>query len=183
MQTIKVLALFLISCIHTFGQDTNISLEVKSLVNDSLKSAFLENVFYEDQKIRTEWLESMNADSITLKNVLNKVRYVDSINLLKVDNYLSSHKYPSRSKQTNIAVLTPWLVIHHATFNEVRIKNYQILLDAYLASDIREEELKMYIARTLSIEEKREYDFFYKKSIKVLMKKMKKVYDRYNSRK
>ncbi len=152
------------------------------MTNDSLKTAYLETIFYEDQKIRNEWLESMNADSITLKNVLKKVGYVDSINLQKIDDYLNLYNYPSRTKYSDIAVLTPWLVIHHATHNDVRISNYPILLNAYSKEDVREEELKMYMARTLSIEEKKEYEFFYKKNMDVLKKKMKKLYDRYSRR-
>lgn len=181
MHTSKIVTLFVFLSIRVFGQETTISSEIKSLTNDSLKSAYLETIFYEDQKIRNEWLESMNADSLTLKNVLKKVGYVDSINLLKVDCYLNLYHYPSRSKHSDLAVLTPWLVIHHATYNDVRIRNYSILLNAYSKEDVREEELKMYMARTLSIEEKKEYEFFYKKNMDVLKKKMKKLYDRYNS--
>lgn len=183
MQILKILALFVFLSIRVLGQETTISSEIKSLTNDSLKSSYLEGIFYEDQKIRSEWLESINADSITLRNVLKKVGYVDSINLLKIDGYLNFYQYPNRSKHSDLAVLTPWLVIHHATYNDVRIRNYPVLLNAYSAEDVREEELKMYMARTLSIEERKEYDFFYKKNMNVLKKKMKKLYDRYSSRK
>lgn len=182
MQPLKILTLFVLFSTQVRGQETTITSEIKLLNNDSLKTAYLEGVFFDDQKIRNEWLESIKADSTTLRNVLNKVRYVDSINLLKVDCYLKYYNYPNRSNHSNLAVLTPWLVIHHATYNDVRIRNYLVLLNAYYKEDLREEELKMYMARTLSIEEKKEYDFFYKKKIKILNKKMKKLYDRYSSR-
>jgi hypothetical protein len=179
----QILILFLILGFQSLTQNDLILDQVKKLNNDSLKTAFLEAIFYEDQLIRNEWIESMNSDSLTQIAVLNKVGIVDSLNLLKIDYYLEYHHYPSKLNLSNLAVLTPWLVIHHATYNYVRIKNYSLLSKAYLAGDVREEELKMYMARTLSIEEKKEYDFFYKKKLKVLMKEMKKLYDRYSNRK
>ena len=83
-----------------FGQDSTYYSEIAKLTNDSLKEEYLEKIFHDDQEIRSYWQESSINDTsyLSRKRVIEEVRVVDSINLIKVSTYLQVYGYPSRKE-------------------------------------------------------------------------------------
>ena len=152
---------------------------IDSLTTDSLKASFLEQVFLDDQLVRNEWQEVNVEDSAALSKALHAVRVTDSINLLKIEQYLHHFSYPNPKSLSELAALTPWLVIHHATYNDPRIKNYPHILNAYSNAFITEEQFRWYTSRALSIESNKKYDHFYVRNINALKRKMHRWYCRY----
>ena len=166
----------IISC----AQDSTYIKEIQQLTNDSLKKQYLENIFRLDQEIRVYWQESSLTDTSYLarKKVLSEVREVDSINLIKVVLYLQLYGYPTRDKIDGLALMVPWLIIHHATHNEPRIKLYPILLKAFREGHLNEEQFRGYLCRTLSEHTEKEHSHFYEMKLTKLITKMNKIYKR-----
>jgi hypothetical protein len=160
-----------------FAKDNIYVKEIEQLTTDSLKKEYLESIFRADQEIRAYWSESSQKDtsSQARKRVLNEVREVDSINLIKVRLYLEKYGHPKREHIDGLALATPWCIVHHATHNEARIELYPILLKAYRDGDLEEEPFRLYLCRTLSEYTGLKYDSFYGVSVEELVGKMDKV--------
>lgn len=174
--------LFLVS--NSYSQTDSVYMkEISQLTGNRAKSDYLETIFQSDQDIRVYWNEEVAKDTSYSgrKRILDQVREVDSINLVKVGLYLNHYGYPNQNEIDGLALSTPWLIIHHATHNEVRIKYYPILLEAYHNNNIKEEPFRMYLCRTLSIHTSKDFSSFDKQKISRLIKKMKKVHDRGSS--
>ena len=152
------------------------------LKSDSLKKEFLENIFRSDQEIRSVWQKSSsntNSTDTDKEIVIKEVRIIDSINLLKIECYLSAYGYPNKNKIKGVANMVPWLIIHHATKNEARFRNFPVILKAYREHDIKDEQLKMYMCRALSMHNKKKgFNYYYKKNIEKLILKTNRIYDR-----
>ncbi len=164
-----------------FAQDSSYVKEIEKLTTDSLKKDYLESIFRVDQEIRAYWNESSLKDTSYLarKRVLNEVREVDSINLIKVRLYLEKYGHPKREYIDGLALTTPWCIIHHATHNEARIQLYPILLKAYLDGDLKEEPFRLYLCRSLSQHTRLKSDSFFGVSVEELVGEMDKVYEEY----
>lgn len=170
------LSVFAINVGFSFGQSNSLFSSIDSLTTDSTKTKYLEEVFYDDQYVRNEWALAMQLDSAIVTRAMNRVRLTDSLNLLKVSYYLGLYGYPSRSRLSELAVATPLIVIHHATLNQARVEHFPLIQRAYRANDVGEELFRMYMARTLSIQNAKPNKLYYNYHIDRLQRLMERLF-------
>lgn len=131
--------------------------EINKLTTDESKKNYLEKIFEDDQNIRQGQVASLKLeygkDSKEYTEFVQEYRRTDSINLLKVENYLSVHGHPKKSKLGEIAAITPWVVIHHYGFQdayEVKEKYFSTIYKAYKNGDLSDGEISFYLNRMYS---------------------------------
>lgn len=130
--------------------------EIAKLKTVKRKKAYLEDLFKEDQKLRQGQTSEVMARYG--KNSPEHVRFVlqqikqDSINLVKVEQYLATHGHPKIKEVGDLAAQTPWAVIHHSGSYEERERNFEYLYGAYLNGDIDEGAISFYLGRMYEIQ-------------------------------
>ena len=149
-----VLALLLCGSLKAQNDDS-ITKEIENLSTDQSRRDFLEALFKDDQKYRGGFVQNAmikyGKESNEYREAILLLRRQDSINLLKVEAYLAAHGNPQRSKVGEIAAVTPWAVIHHASDYEAKARNFKILHEAYLNGDIDSGEKSMLLGRMYRI--------------------------------
>lgn len=114
----------------------SIDQEVKNLQSAEEHRNFLEALLNDDQKTRKN--SALEGQMI----------YLDSINLIKAENYLSLFPYPSKKLYGKDAAEAIFLVIHHAKGGlTLRKKHFKTFYKAYLNGDIHENSFSMYMTR------------------------------------
>jgi len=133
--------------------DSNaIQQEIQALQTDSLKTAYLERIYDEDQANRdgsdSEILNTFGKDSKEYKAAMLESYKKDKTLQTKVDEYLNAYAHPSRYIHSEKAASTPWLVIHHAGDIDYRNKHYSSLRKAYRKGHIDEGAFAFYLNRS-----------------------------------
>ncbi len=129
--------------------------EIASLKTVKRKKAYLEDLFKEDQKLRqgqsSEIMARYGRNSPEdIKFTLQQIQQ-DSINLVKVEQYLSKYGYPNIKEVGDLAAQTPWAVIHHSSTYEERERNFEYLYGAYLDGNIDDGAISFYLGRMYEI--------------------------------
>lgn len=151
-----LLMIFLISCKEVDKkEDISIDEEFAFLKNNTDKENYLENIFRLDQEIRngesSELLLKYGKNSKKLSAFRQKMDSIDNLNLLRIELYLEKFNYPSRDSMSEIAVITPWVVIHHSDI-ENRYKNFNTLYKAYQNKNLKAGQFQMFLERTYLME-------------------------------
>jgi len=163
--TCCILALNLWSCknenetsINTFKDPTVLSQKLMdsldhqalNLVTDQQKQEYLEETRHEDQSVRK--LKSLaeleaNKNPEAFQKALNNFYEVDAINRYKIRMYLKEYGHPQPEKFSKEAVITPWLVVHHASLS-YREQFYPEMKNAYDNGYIDVDQFSLYLGRT-----------------------------------
>lgn len=136
---------------HKNTETPDIDNEIRQLSTIKDKEKYLLNIYEVDQKIRGDkgdaiLLEKGHA-STEYQELLREMMEIDYRNLAKIEAYLKLYGHPLKAEMTEKAVMTPWLVIHHASDYEPRVRNYEFLYDAYKNENIDEGMFSMFLAR------------------------------------
>lgn len=149
-----LLITLLLGCSEENNQHTiDIAGEIAILSTPEQHRQYLERISDDDQNVRS----SEEAAEITLKYGKDSPEYLayvraqlrqDSINLLKVDQYLRKFGYPDKEVVGKEAANAPCLVIHHLTDTGLRNWYFEILYKAYLDGNINDTYMSLYLGRT-----------------------------------
>jgi predicted nucleic acid-binding protein len=77
-------------------------------------SSQLDDIFKEDQEIRNLFFDSFDKDSISKAEILNKMEYIDSCNLVTVKRIINEHGFWGRSLRTNNSRNAMWTTLQHS---------------------------------------------------------------------
>jgi len=108
--------------------------ELKTLNSDSLKGAYLQEIYSIDQSLRredSEYRQKYGYHPQAEKNRWKKINEADNLNLQKIEAYLEMYDYPHPLLIGKVKSQTPWLIIHHSSDIETREKNLHHLYNAY----------------------------------------------------
>jgi hypothetical protein len=162
LPTIIFVALVLISCgSKEEVKPSEVEIEILSLQSIKAKRDYLENIFKDDQKFRSE-----KTSEILLKYGYESKEYKthqelftkqDEENLNKIETYLYSYGNPKKNEVGEIAAITPWAVIHHSSGYEARERNFHFLHEAFLNGDIDEGAFSMFLGRMYKIKNGERY--------------------------
>ncbi|MEL7022021.1 MAG: hypothetical protein AAGK47_10450, partial [Bacteroidota bacterium] len=86
------------------------------------------------------------------------INTTDSLNLIKIENYLKTYGHPNQKEVGEIAAITPWAVIHHSGSYEVGERNFHHLYGAFINEDIDDGEFSMYLNRMYQIKYNKRYE-------------------------
>ncbi|MFT6320029.1 MAG: hypothetical protein ACJAT4_000951 [Granulosicoccus sp.] len=149
-----ILILLLLGCGEK-AETENLEFEkvIESLNSNDDKRGFLEKVYEEDQKVRdgskdAELMLKYGKDSKEHMEYIQAQWKQDEINLNKVEKYIEKFGYPKKKELGKDAAIAPWIVIHHSTDTAIRNRNFEILYKAYLAEDIDDTAMSLYLGRT-----------------------------------
>lgn len=118
--------------------------EIQSLSTVQAKKQWLEQILRDDQRVRGQ--EALqNPDWIQVQWTQ------DSLNLVKIEAYLSHYGHPRRA-EVGDAADAPWTVIHHAQGYAVRDRHFEMLYEAYLNGDINYTAISFYLDRMYEIQ-------------------------------
>ena len=124
--------------------------ELKTLTTDPLKKQYLEQILVADQSVRgsegQELMLQYGKNSTEYNDYIGRQLRQDSVNLEKVENYLSMYGYPDRLLGDK-ATTTPWMIIHHSQGYETRSRNFKIIYEAYLDDKIDDGAISFYLGR------------------------------------
>jgi hypothetical protein len=125
--------------------------EILQLNTNDEKKKYLENIFEDDQRYRNtakiEALKNKNGgDSEEMRGYVKSLMKQDSVNLIKVEQYLEQYGYPEK-EMGEIANSAPWSVIHHAQSIEQRERNFDYIYSAYLKGDLDDSSITFYLGR------------------------------------
>ncbi len=126
--------------------------EIQTLKDDASKRAYLEIIFEKDQSVRQgdgEIILEHGVDSKQYQDHIKNMNIQDVENLAKIEHYLEVFDYPQK-ELGEIANMTPWLVIHHASSYQDRVRNFPILYKAYTQGDLDEGQFSMLLSRMYS---------------------------------
>lgn len=140
------------------GNNNCQELKINDIVLDSVNSiseqkAFLEEIFFKDQRVRENEIQ-MNINCgyksfdhlIAIKEMLR----IDSINLINIKQFLIKFGYPNPDSVGEIACLTPLLAIHHCGYAEIQLEFFSILYNAWKIGYIDNNRYKLFLSRLLS---------------------------------
>lgn len=128
--------------------------KIKLLESTEQKQEYLESIFKADQDIRndSDIILKYGYGSQEHKDHFEKMRTEDEANYKKIEIYLKEYGYPSIITMSEIAVITPWVVIHHSSVDNARRRNFPFLFDAYKKGDLDEGSFSMYLDRWYKME-------------------------------
>lgn len=113
--------------------------EIQSLSTAHARKVWLEQILHDDQRVRGQ-------DAKKHHDWIRTQLKQDSINLAKVESYLSHYGHPKRAEVGNAAD-APWMVIHHAQGYAVRDRYFEMLYEAYLNGDINYTAISFFLDR------------------------------------
>lgn len=157
----RILLLFtlivILCCEKSINKDTvNIDNEISKLINNSEKISYLEMIYNLDQNIRdgegSEIFLKYGQNSSEDLAFGERMDSIDNLNFERIDLYLRTFGYPDKDSVTEIALATPWLVIHHNSNNSKRKKHFKLLYKAYQDKNIDSDQFDLYLRRTYNIE-------------------------------
>jgi hypothetical protein len=130
--------------------------EIQSLISNDKKRTYLEAIFKEDQEVRNSQGEydivlKYGRDSKEFENRIKIMKETDYQNLKKIETYLDQWGHPSKKDLGEIAALTPWVVVHHASDYEPRVSNFKYMYRGFKNGDMDEGSFSMYLARMYQI--------------------------------
>lgn len=152
---LKYIILFLVTVtISCKSKNTNpekiLKIELKELTTDELKKEYLEQILVDDQKVRgsrgQELMLQFGKDSKEHMEYIHEQWRQDSINLEKIETYLTIHGYPDKSFGDK-ATTTPWMIIHHSQGYQTRDDNFKTIYQAYINGNIDDGAISFYLGR------------------------------------
>ena len=159
MNKVKLVLIFTLVSILGCSEQVNltdamtaeIENEIQLLKTPDAKKKYLEKILEDDQSVRDGQL---SADLMLKygKNSKEHMEYVktqwkqDEINLVKIEKYFEIHGYPDKELGTK-ATTAPYMVIHHARDYEPRMRNFEIVYEAYLNGNIDDGAISFYLGR------------------------------------
>ncbi|SEM07208.1 hypothetical protein SAMN04487910_4052 [Aquimarina amphilecti] len=145
-----LLFVLIVACNKEDKISEEIILEVKSLVTNDQKIAFLEKIHRQDQKVRKALNEvelEFGYDSNEKEKAIQQMIKNDRANLQKIELYLQEYGHPSKDTLGELAAGTPWIVIHHSGSIESRQRNFAYLYKAYINEDLKPGSFSFYLER------------------------------------
>lgn len=121
---------------------------INSLEGNREKELFLLAIYQSDRAARHF------EDSVMLANgwrsdahlaSIRQLRRTDSINTLKVDQYLDVHGFPDRKNFEDEARIAPWQVLVHSQNKEIRRKHFNDLYEAYKDGDLETRRFLLFL--------------------------------------
>lgn len=152
LKILTALLVLLIGCRQKGNTDiVDISKEISQLSTAEEREQYLINIYDVDQEVRGDrgnkiLLEKGNMSKEYQKHT-KEMMETDYQNLAKVEAYLKLYGHPSKLEMSWKAVLTPWLVIHHASDYEPRVRNFEYLYNAYENENLDEGKFSTFLAR------------------------------------
>lgn len=145
--------------------DSDIDAEVEALNGIEEQASYLRDIFAKDQGVRlvhtylpgkekpNSLEEYMNPEiGSTLekqKENAAKMQRQDELNLKRIEKYLAKFGHPKKDEVGELAALTPWVVIHHCPYYEVRERYFKTMYMAYLDNDINGGKMTFFLERML----------------------------------
>ncbi len=121
---------------------------ISNLEGSGEQGIFLSSVYQSDRAVRHFEDSVMLADgwrSSTHLEAIQQLRYVDSLNTLKIDQYLDDHGYPDKENFSDDARVAPWQILLHSRNKEVRRKHFNDLYDAYKDGDLETRRFLLFL--------------------------------------
>jgi len=128
----------------------NFMYEIDALADEVSKKEYLELIFKKVQDVRqgdSEIVAKYGIDSEEYQAHIETMSIQDVENLAKIEYYLKKYGHPHKKEVGELAVVTPWAVIHHSGMYEDRERNFQMLHKAYLQKDLDEGKFSMFLDR------------------------------------
>lgn len=99
----SILFVIILSCQTSTEEfiSVDVKQEIENLKTIQEKNSYLEELFHLDQRVRVNEKFAHQMDS------------VGKINYARIDYYLETFGHPHKDSVSSLAVLTPWVVIHH----------------------------------------------------------------------
>ena len=139
---------------HAEDHKGELEKELASLSTDELKKEYLEEIMFDDQKVRgpegQELMLKYGRDSREHMNYVRAQWRQDSINLLKIERYFDLYGYPHKSLGIN-ATTAPWMVLHHSQEYSTREDNFEIIYKAFLDGHIDDGDITFFLGRMYSM--------------------------------
>jgi len=128
--------LSLISCKNSeHPEESKINNEIQSLDSNEQKTAYLENIYKQDQNDRNG-------------NVSSSVMYTNDLaRLARVKAYINAYGYPKRKVLGGPSADVIYLVFHHIATNETKREYFPIFYRAMLDKEISKETLAFFLGR------------------------------------
>lgn len=125
---------------------------IDDLTTDIVKQEFLEVIYKDDQRVRTNGHKEREVNTI------------DASNLEKIEAYLEKWGHPSKEIHGRKAADAPWLVIHHQPTLPtpekciIRRKHFPIIYQAYLDGHIEDGAISFYLNRIYQSEKGQRFE-------------------------
>jgi hypothetical protein len=154
---LKKVIFTIIFCVH-FGAhsqgvfDSEISLEICQLTNDSLRQNYLEGIHDKDQyyrNYRKELMDSLNPNSIEVSCASLDMMLNDVLNFKRIICFVDQFGYPSSEIYGDYASDAAWLVLHHNYGMPYRYLGYSILKNAWVSNKINSDKFDFYLRALL----------------------------------
>jgi len=154
LRFLTLFLLFIFSCQVVDNSADELDVQLAALKSDADKKNYLEEIFKEDQKYRqgqsAQILQQYPKTSQRYLEFMRKFDTNDSLNLAKVERYLTTFGYPNIEKHGELAAQTPWAVIHHCPDYEKRAAHFKTLHKAYKDRNIDGGAFSLYLERMYS---------------------------------
>lgn len=128
----------------------SIQQEVKKLTTIDQQKIYLEVIYTEDQKTRTDRhaLEVQHGYmSENVKEAVQKIIESDKINFMKIKEYLNIYGHPTIADHGEKASRTPFIVFHHTASIEAKEDCFELFYQAYKNGDLEAGSFSMYLNR------------------------------------
>ena len=146
---LKTLLTLLFFFLLSFSSVAQTDSEPEFMVDDiGSQEVFLTNIFRNDREARYFEDSVMMAKgwhSPEHQEAIARLWQIDSVNLVKVDAYLSAHGYPDRANFSEEARIAPWQVLIHSSNSELRRENFHFLTGAYKDGDLEPRRFLLFL--------------------------------------
>ncbi|MEM1121113.1 MAG: hypothetical protein AAGJ18_11745 [Bacteroidota bacterium] len=146
--------LILINCQNsTEASSPTVAEEIAQLTTLEKQNTFLEKIAVDDQYFRKKEADALRLHGLNSEEhqaALKKMMDMDTDHLQKIEAYLAKYGYPNKQAHTTRSMFAPWLVIHHASSDEPRRRNFKYFYEAYKKGDLEDNRLAFFLGRFYS---------------------------------
>ncbi len=146
-----------------FGYSQDVNSDAGLFIKDSQRSRYLTSIFNLDQRIRFYEDSVMQASGWKSPEhlaAIDSLWQIDSILVLKIDDYLDRFGYPNKDNFDEIPHITPFVILHHSNNEFLREKHFPKLYRAYQDEDLEESRLLLYLESTYRTAVGKEPNFY-----------------------
>lgn len=121
-------------------------------------NSFLEDLYYNDQDIREELdeLRLKNPESPKYKSLLDSIHEMSLYNASIINKFYKKYDIQENNRDfSNVALQTPWLILHHTGDLDIRRCHFNNIYKDYCLGNITKNQLYLYVRRTVSIQNRK----------------------------
>ncbi len=125
-------------------------IEVGQLTNSSELQDYLESILLLDQKYRNleiNIVKEFGPDTDEYEDIWYMINKTDAENLVRIEAVFDKFGYPNIDSVGRTASHAPFLVVHHSSYYEPRLKHFSTFYKAYEDNNIKGGILEFYLDR------------------------------------